>query len=455
MVRDVGKDAILEADLRHVWHPLTQHAALRERPPKLIVRGEGCRVIDAEGREYLDAMSGLWCVNVGYGRREVAEAVYEQMTKLAYYPHTQANEPAALLAEELAELTQGALSRVYFVNSGTEAVETALKLARQYQRQTRPGESRYKFITRYYSYHGASFWTLGAGGVVERKAGFEPLHGPFVHVPPAYCYRCPFGLSYPACGLACAKYVEYAIQAEGPESVAAVLMEPIQSAVGVLVPPPEYLSEVARICRNYGVLLVFDEVINGFGRTGQWFAFQHYGVVPDLVAVAKGLTSGYAPMGAVLATDTVFQGFWGHPSERRHAEVVNTWGGHAAAAAAARKNLEILRNESLPERAAEIGRRLLERLEELLTIPIVGDIRGKGMLIGVELVEDKATRAPLAGVRVQRAVEECLARGVIVGRSVGGISGLGNTITLAPPLVLKWEEAEKIARTLREVLLRV
>ena len=443
---------VLEADLRHVWHPLTQHKTLAKQPPKVMVRGEGSTLVDADGREYLDAMAGLWCVNVGYGRREIADAVYQQMLDLPYYPHMQANVPAAKLAERLTELTGGEPSHTYFVNSGTEANEAAYKLARQYHRQVHPQEPRYKFLTRHYSYHGTSLSTLAAGCVPERKMKYEPLGDGFIHVQPAYCYRCPFELSYPSCGVACAKQVEYAIKAEGAEAVAAVVIEPIQSAVGVLVPPEEYLGEVAAACRRNGVLLILDEVINGFGRTGKWFAYQHYGVTPDLMCLAKGLTGGYQPIGAVMVTGEVFNAFLGDPDENRQAAQVNTWGGHAAACAAALANLAIMDRENLPARAAETGAYLLDGLRGLLALPIVGDVRGKGLLIGVELVGDKASRAPLGNAQMGKVIRGCLDRGVIVGRSVGSGAGLGNCVVMSPPLVLTRPQADRIVETLGEVL---
>lgn len=444
--------SVLKADLDHVWHPLTQHKKLADRPPKMMVRGEGATITDAKGNDYLDGMAGLWCVNVGYGRSEIAEAVYQQLLELPYYPHTQANPPASRLAERLSELTGGEPSRSYFVNSGTEANEAAFKLARQYQRQVHPTEPRHKVVSRYLSYHGTSLSTLAAGAFPERKSKFEPLPGDVVHVPPVYCYRCPFGLSYPSCDLACAKQVEYAIQAEGPETVGAVVVEPVSSAVGVLVPPPEYLSEVAAACERHGVLLIVDEVINGFGRTGAWFAHQHFGVTPDLLCIAKGLTSGYQPLGAVMATTGVFDAFLGEPGEHKEALQVNTWGGHAAACAGALANLEIMTAEELPKRAAYTGTYLLEQLRELLELPIVGDVRGLGLLLAVELVEEKEARTPLSGARVAAVVGACSERGVIVGRSTGTGAGLGNCIVLAPPLVLSEAEADRIVEVLTNAL---
>lgn len=445
------KEEILRLDFEHVWHPLTQHEELRRRGLGLIVGGEGCTIRDADGNEYLDAMSGLWCVNIGYGRREIAEATYEQMKQLAYYPHVQANAPAAMLAARLAELTEGRLKRVYFVNSGSEACEAAFKIARQFYRE-RGGGLRYKFISRYHSYHGTTLGTLAAGGLLERKVKFEPLGNGFVHMLPPYCYRCPFGLEYPSCGVACARQLERIIEGEGAETVAGVIVEPIQSAIGVLVPPDEYLSIVAEICRRYDVLLILDEVINGFGRTGKWFGYQHYGVAPDLLCVAKGLTSGYAPMGALMATEEVFSVFLGEKGENKHVAQVSTWGGHAAAAAAALKNLELMNKEDLPARAARVGGYLLAQLRGLLELRLVGDVRGKGLLLGVELVEEKETRVPAKGERLERIIGRCRELGLLVGRSAGTYAGFGNTITIAPPLVLREEEADKIVGTLADAI---
>jgi adenosylmethionine-8-amino-7-oxononanoate aminotransferase len=269
-------------DLGNVLHPIVPHKQL-ERRQLVAVAAENSTIVDADGAEYLDAMAGLWCVNIGYGRAELAAVAAEQMQALAYYPHTAMNVPAASLAEKANSLLGGD-NHVYFVNSGSEANEAGFKIARQYMKQEHPGEFRYKTIGRYWAYHGTTLGTLAAGGMGERKAKFEPLGGnDFVHTAPPYCYRCPFGLSYPSCGLACAKNLETTILGEGPETVAEVIVEPIMSGVGVAVPPDEYLPEVASICRKYGVLLHVDEVINGFGRTGKMFGHQHWEVTPDIV----------------------------------------------------------------------------------------------------------------------------------------------------------------------------
>lgn len=445
------RQSVIQADVEHVWHPMIQHKDLAHAPPPLMVRGQGSTVTDAEGREYLDGFAGLWCVNAGYGRESIARAAYEQMRQLAYFPHTAANIPAARLADRLTHLVNGKPRHTYFVNSGSEANEAAFKLVRQYHRQNSRGR-RYKFIGRHLAYHGTTIATLAAGGLPDRKAKYEPLAEGFLHVAPVYCYRCPFGLSYPSCDVACAKQFGNVIKAEGEDTVAGVVIEPIQSGVGILVPPEEYLPMVAETCKQHGVTLILDEVINGFGRTGKWFAHQHYGVSPDVLSLAKGISSAYVPLAATMTSDEIFDGFLGNPAEGRQALQVNTYGGHAGAAAASLENLRILEEENLPARSAETGAYLLEGLRSLLTLGVVGDVRGKGLLIGVELVADRKTRTPLGNAAMLAVLKGITERGLIVGRSAGGPAGLGNTICLSPPLVLTRGEADRIVAVLGEVL---
>ncbi|MDB4894277.1 MAG: aminotransferase class-III, partial [Firmicutes bacterium] len=380
----IDQKTILKHDLDHVWHPMAQHQALEQKPPLLITGAEGACITDAEGHEIIDGMAGLWCVNVGYGRKEIAEAVYQQMLKLAYYPHTQANVPAAEFAEYLSTLVNEDLRHIYFVNSGSEANEAAFKLARQYHKQTgNPG--KYKIIGRYYSYHGTTMATLGAGAIPDRKAKYEPISEGFIHVQPPYCYRCPFGQEPGTCGMTCAKQIEYVIEAEGAETVAAIVMEPIQSSLGIIVPPDEYMPMVEAICRKHNVLLIVDEVINGFGRTGKWFAHQHWGIKPDIMAVAKGISSGYLPLAATFVSDRIFQAFKGEVGEMRHAVQVNTFGGHPAACAAGMANVKIMERENLPEKSAAVGAYMLAKLRDLQErTPYIGDLRAKGLFIGIE-----------------------------------------------------------------------
>src|SRR6202163_393435 len=339
--------AVVRQDLDNVLHPIVQHKVLEARQ-MVVTGGQNSTVFDADGTPYLDAMAGLWCVNIGYGRFELADVAAEQMRKLSYFPHTAMNAPAAALADKINGLVGGGY-HTYFVNSGSEANEAGFKIARQYMKHEYPGEYRFKTVSRYFAYHGTTLATLDAGGMGERKAKFEPFSGDFVHVAPPYCYRCPFGLSYPSCGLACVKNMEAAIIGEGPDTVAEVIVEPIMSGVGVAVPPDEYLPEVESLCRKYGLLLHVDEVINGFGRTGKMFGHQHWDVKPDIVAIAKGISSAYLPIAATVVKNHVFQSFYGEPSENRQVAQVNTYGGHPAAAAVALRNIEILLKEKLAE----------------------------------------------------------------------------------------------------------
>jgi adenosylmethionine-8-amino-7-oxononanoate aminotransferase len=444
------RPAVVRQDLDNVIHPIVPHKQL-ELQQLVIVSGKDSTVVDADGREYLDGMAGLWCVNIGYGRTELAEVAADQMRDLAYYPHTAMNRPAAALAEKVNGLLGGD-NHVYFVSSGSEANEAAFKFARQYARHEFPQQNRYKTISRYYAYHGTTLATLAAGGMGDRKMKFEPLSGnDFVHVAPPYCYRCPFGLEPTSCELACVKNMETTIQGEGPETVAEVIIEPIMSAVGVAVPPDGYLPAVAELCKKHGVLLHVDEVINGFGRTGRLFAHEHAGIKPDIVTVAKGISSAYLPMAATVVRNTVFQSFLGDPSENRQVNQVNTYGGHPVAAAVALRNIEILLQEKLAERSAENGAYLLDGLRTLTRHKWVGDVRGKGLYAGVELVTDRASNAVMPQAQIKRITERCQELGVIVGRSGGG-RHLGNTLVLAPPLVLTRPEIDRIVSVLDRVI---
>jgi taurine-pyruvate aminotransferase len=443
------REALVRQDLKSVLHPIVQHKTL-EAKQFVVTGGQGSTVFDADGTSYLDAMAGLWCVNIGYGRVELADVAAEQMRQLSYFPHTAMNAPAAALADKINGLMGGGY-HTYFVNSGSEANEAGFKIARQYMKHESPGEYRFKTVSRYFAYHGTTLATLDAGGMGDRKAKFEPFSGDFVHVAPPYCYRCPFGLSYPSCGLACVKNMEAAILGEGPETVAEVIVEPIMSGVGVAVPPDEYLPEVEAICRKYGILLHIDEVINGFGRTGKMFAHQHYGVSPDIIAIAKGISSAYMPIAATVVKNSVFDSFYGDPAENRQVAQVNTYGGHPVAAAVALRNIEIMEAEGLADRAADVGKYLLDGLTGLMRHKIVGDVRGKGLLLGVELVKDRATREPVDAAKITAIVDYCRANGLLVGRGGGG-RRYGNTITFSPPLVITRAECDRIVDTLERAL---
>jgi len=434
-----------DLDLEHLWHQNVQHRGLDSRPPLEISSADGCYVQDADGRRYLDAMAGLFCVNVGYGRKEIVAAAAEQMARLPYYPLTQSHGPGAQLAGRLAELLPEGLNRAYFLNSGSEAVETALKMARQWGRQAHPGQNRYKIIARHRGYHGFTMGAASATGQPLRKIAFEPLVPGFRHVIPPDHYRCGFCSSQPACTLACADEIERMVRMEGPETVAAVILEPVIGGGGIFPAPEGYLERARQICDRYGALLILDEVITGFGRTGRLFGFEHAGVRADILTVAKGITSAYLPLAAAIASERVFQAFQG-PEEVKFTQV-STFGGHPASCAAALANLEILTRERLWENSARQGAYLMDRLGALDS-RWIGEIRGRGLLIGLELVSDPEARTPLpeaSMIRLQRAIRDA---GVIVGRNNDTVAGFCNVLILSPPLVLSRAEAEAIVEAI-------
>jgi taurine-pyruvate aminotransferase len=428
--------------LQHLWHGNLQHHGLEKHPPLEIVRADGCWVFDSEERRYLDAMAGLWCVNVGYGRREIVDAVTEQMARLPYYPLTQSHPPAALLAGRLAKLLPAELSRVFFLNSGSEAVETAFKIARKYARRVHPGQNRYKIIARHRAYHGFTMGALSATGQPARKRGFEPLVPGFLHVAPPDPYRCSFCAREPGCTRLCADEFDRVIRMEGAESVAAVIIEPTIGGGGVFHAPEGYLEKVREICDRHGVLMILDEVITGFGRTGKMFAFEHAGIRPDILTLAKGITSAYLPLAATVATDAIFDAFRSDSDDTAKFAQVSTFGGHPCSCAAGIANLEILTRERLWENSARTGAYLADRLRALKSTRI-GEVRGRGLLIGLEIVAD-ANRTPMPEPEVVRLQQAIRKAGVLVGRNNDTVPGFGNVITISPPLTLNQEQADAI-----------
>lgn len=449
-----------EKDRRYVWHAMARHTQDGPPTPMMVQSGEGAWVTDVDGNRYLDGMSGLWCVNVGYGREELAKAAYDQLVELPYYPLTGSHEPAVELGEKLNDWLDPSGDSEYVIfysNSGSEANETAFKIARQYHEQN--GESdRWKFVSRYRAYHGNGFASLAATGQAQRKYRYEPLAPGFLHVEPPDTYRCDYcgGAAHGnRCGRACAvKYarqIERVIRWELPETVAAVIMEPIITGGGIIIPPEEYMAEVRRICDETGVLLISDEVICGFGRTSENFGFQNYlsqDSSPDIVTMAKGITSGYLPLSATAVKREIYEAFSGTGlyDNLRH---VNTFGGNPASCALAIRNLEIMEEEQLPKRSREMGARLYEELKELESHPHVGDLRHRGLLFGIELVEDKETHSP-AQEKAAALLAACKQRGLIVGKNGDTVAGYNNVVSLSPPLSVTDEDLEFIARVVKE-----
>ena len=431
-----------DLDLKHLWHGNLQHRGLEARPPLEIAGADGCYVFDADGHQYLDAMAGLFCVNVGYGRREIVDAVTAQMTRLAYYPLTQSHGPAAQLAGRLAGLLPRGLDRVFFSNSGSEAVETALKMARQCARRLHPGQNRYKVIARHRGYHGFTMGALSATGQSPRRAAFEPLVPGFLHVPPPDHYRCSFCSSQPGCTLGCADEFERVIRMEGPETVAAIIAEPVIGGGGIFPAPEGYLERLRATCDRYGVLLIMDEVITGFGRTGKLFGFEQAGIRPDILTFAKGLTSAYLPLGATVASEHVFEAFEGDADSDAKFTQVSTFGGHPSSCAAGLANLDILTRERLWENSAAVGAYLIQKLRAIRSRAI-GEVRGCGLLIGLEMVSD-ANKTPLPEGRMVQLQREIREKGVLVGRNNDSVPGYCNVLILSPPLTLAREQADAI-----------
>lgn len=436
-----------EKDRAYVWHHMAPYR--EDRSPMIVSEGSGSWITDDNGNRYLDAMSGLWCVNVGYGRKELAKAAYDQLMKMPYYPLTQSHEPAIRLADKLNEWLEDDYV-IFFSNSGSDANEVAFKIARQYQQQM--GEHhRHKIVSRYRAYHGSSMGALAATGQSQRKYKYEPLANGFLHVIAPDSYRIPEGMDEEQYNLLCAQLIEDTIRWEGKETIAAVIMEPVITGGGMLIPHPAYVKRVRDICSAYGVLLIIDEVICGFGRSGRKFGHMNFGIKPDIVTMAKGLTSGYLPLSATAVRKHIFEAFK-DSGEYAHFRHVNTFGGHPAACALALENLNILEREQLVARAHELGERLRVQLAPLLGLPLVGDVRGFGFLTGIEFVQDKKTKQPPQGDPVSSVIAACKAKGLIVGRNGDTAAGFNNVLTICPPLSSTDGDVRFIADTIESVL---
>jgi adenosylmethionine-8-amino-7-oxononanoate aminotransferase len=438
---------IIAKDRQYLWHAMSP---FNEKVlPMVVTGGEGSWITDLQGNRYLDAMSGLWCVNVGYGREELAKAAYDQLVAMPYYPLSQSHLPAIQLAEKLNEWLDGEYV-IFFSNSGSDANETAFKIARQYHQQN--GEpSRYKFISRYRAYHGSSMGALAATGQAQRKYKYEPLGGGFLHVRPPDSYRRPAGMTVEEFNLFCAREIEEMIIWEGKETIAGVIMEPAITGGGVIVPHQDYMDEVQKICSKYNVLLIIDEVICGFGRSGQKFGHVNYKVKPDIVTMAKGLTSGYLPLSATAVRKDIYDSFK-QKEEYSHLRHVNTFGGTPASCALALKNLEIIQRENLIQRSRELGQRLISGMEGLLEHPLVGDIRSFGFLLGVEVVADKQTKEPLSFSGVGKIIADCKDKGLIIGKNGETVEGFNNVLTFSPPLSSTDDDLEYIIHTFTQVM---
>ncbi|MBM4085503.1 MAG: adenosylmethionine--8-amino-7-oxononanoate transaminase [Planctomycetes bacterium] len=436
---------LIRWDKFHVWHPFTQMQDYARETPLVIESAKGVMLRDLDGNEYLDGVSSLWCNIHGHRRREIDAAIRRQLGKAA---HTTllgpSNPPAIELAKRLADLAPKGLTKVFYSDNGSTAVEIALKMAFQYwQHRGRPRKT--KFIALQNGYHGDTLGAVSVGGIELFHAAFKPLLFKALLAPSPYCYRCPVGRLPQSCRLACLGKLEAMLKRHAAETAAVILEPLVQCAGGIIVQPPGYLKGVEQLCRTHNVLLILDEVATGFGRTGRMFACEHEGVRPDLMALSKGLTGGYMPLAATLATDRIYSAFLGEYREFKTFFHGHTFTGHPLGCAAALASLDIFREDRVLARLKPKVKLLTERLREFLELDHVGDVRQCGLIAGIELVADKATKRPFplehkVGIRVCLAARQ---RGIL-------IRPLGNVIVLMPPPAISQRQLEAVLEVIHQ-----
>jgi adenosylmethionine---8-amino-7-oxononanoate aminotransferase len=428
-------------DKKYIWHPFTQMQDYVKEKPLIIEEGEGCVLRDIDGNEYLDGVSSLWTNVHGHRREKIDRAVRQQLDKIAHSTLLGlSNIPAIRCAKKLVEIAPKGLTRVFYSDNGSTAVEIALKMAFQYQQQAPGGDrARTRFISLTNAYHGDTVGAVSVGGIDLFHATYRPLLFPTLKGESPYCYRCAFGKAYPDCGLACLGQMEELIRNHAHE-VAALVIEPlVQGAAGIIVQPPGYLKRVRELCTEHNIIMIADEVAVGFGKTGKMFACEHEGVVPDIMAVAKGITGGYLPLAATLATEKIYEGFLGEYDEFKTFFHGHTYTGNPLACAAAVAGMELFEEERTLDNLQEKIKRLTERLQSFLSLKHVGEVRQRGFMVGIELVIAKDTREPFppADKIGHRVILEARKRGLI-------IRPLGNVIVLMPPLGISLCEIDRL-----------
>jgi adenosylmethionine-8-amino-7-oxononanoate aminotransferase len=429
---------MLEECVKNIWLSFQQMQKF-EKNPVIICEGEGIRVKAIDGKEYIDGISGAVVTGIGYSNQNVKEAMKKQIDELCWWPMLHAtNPPAVKLARKLAELLPGALNHVFLLSGGSEATECAMKMARQYHMQT-GNPLKTKIISRYMAYHGSTKGAQSASGV-GGGLRFEPLLAGYVHVFPPYCYRCPYGQNFGQCNFECAQAVESMIRFEGRQAVSAVIIDPIMAAGGIIVPPKEYHQIIRDICDRTGVLLIFDEVLTGFGRTGYLFACDYYEVIPDIICLGKGMSGGYQPLAATVAKDEIAQAFRGEESDGVAFAHGNTYGGHPIPSAAGLAAIDELFRLNLVENSKIMGRYLMDKCRQLQEkYPMIGDVRGLGLLVGMEMVQDRTTKTMFRSKNavVPKLKEKAMERGLIT-------RGSPHVWHLCPPLIVTKAEIDEI-----------
>ncbi len=447
---------VIEADRANVWHHLTQHKKFETVDPLIIIEGKGMRVWNTAGREHLDAVSGgVWTVNVGYGRESIADAVRDQLVQLNYFANSAGSIPGALFAEKLIAKMPG-MSRVYYSNSGSEANEKAYKIVRQIS-HNKHGGKKSKILYRDRDYHGTTITALSSCGQNQRRDQYGPFTPGFVEVPHCLEYRSQWG-EVDDYGIRAANAIEEVILREGPDTVGGLILEPVTAGGGVIVPPKGYWDRVQEICKKHDILLIIDEVVCGMGRTGTWFGYQHYGIQPDIVTMAKGVASGYAAISCTVTTEAVFNEFKADPSDpMSYFRDISTFGGCAAGPAAALENMRILEDEKLLENTTKMGEYLLGEFDKLQAKHnMVGQVRGKGLFCGMELVQDRDTREPMPETVVQAIVADCFATdAVIIGATNRSLGGLNNTLCFSPALICTKSDLDEVVAAVDRAMTKV
>ena len=459
--KDNDLSKVVAADKANVWHHLSQHKPYETSDPRVIVEGKGMRVWDQNGKEYIDAVSGgVWTVNVGYGREEIANAVRYQLMQICYFAQTAGSVPGALFAEKLIEKMPG-MSRAYYTNSGSEANEKVFKMVRQLAHK-KYGGKKTKILYRDRDYHGSTLATMSAGGHEQRNAQYGPFAPDFAKVPHCMEYRKhELGLEHLSgeeFGIAAANQIEEVILREGPETVGLLCLEPITAGGGVIEAPEGYWPRVQEICKKYDVLLHIDEVVCGVGRTGtEWFGYQHFGIQPDFVTMAKGVASGYAAIAVMVTTEEVFEMFKDDASDPlNYFRDISTFGGCTAGPAAALENMRIIEDENLLENTTKMGERLSANLKALMEKhSVIGDVRGRGLFQGAELVEDRETKEPVDEAKVGAVIAECASEGVLIGATNRSLPGRNNTLCFSPALISTEAEIDAITDAVDKALTKV
>jgi taurine-pyruvate aminotransferase len=453
---DYDVEDMVDGDKNCLWHHLKPHKCFETQEQMIIVEGQGLVVTDIRGKKYLDATSGgVWSVIVGYGRESIARAVYEQMKKMPYFAGVYGTIPAIKFAQKLLEKLPNH-DKVYFSNSGSEANEKAFKLVRQASRISPERKGKYRIMYRDRDYHGTTFGAMSATGQAQRKQDFGPFLEGFLEFPHCTCYRCPYEKTYGSCNIECARKVEDIILKEGPDTIGAMIVEPITAGGGILKPVKEYYPILHEICRKYDIWMIMDEVVCGFGRTGKFWGHEHYNVDPEIITMAKGLASSYEALSAVVVKQKIYDIFLNDPADPdtrlNFFRDISTYGGCTAPMTAALESTRIIEDENLVENSRLMGAYLLEKLNGLKKYEVVGDVRGQGLFCGIEYVQDRKTKTPVTEAQMAMLMGNLIGEGVIAGRTNTSFNGLNNIMNFAPSLIITKEQVDTIVSAVAKAI---